>query len=284
MSKQNIAILTDSGTDVPVEFARAHNIFTLPLSIQFSDGLYLDGVTITPEEVYRRLPHEIPKTSLPSSEGILHTLQQIRESGYDTLFIITISSALSGTFNLMRLTARDVPELDCRLIDTRNIGIGAGFTVMRAAEMIADGASADEIEAKLQELVKSTKVFFCLPTLEYLAKGGRIGRVTATVGSLLDVRPIISCNEDGIYYTVQKARGAVRALSATLQNAKDYAANHVFHLAIAHGGVPELAAHVEAQLAGLISSAKSYVRTQVSPALGVHTGPGLIGVGVQRLV
>ena len=184
----------------------------------------------------------------------------------------------------MRLTARDVPELDCRLIDTRNIGIGAGFTVMRAAEMIEDGASADEIEAKLQELVKSTKVFFCLPTLEYLAKGGRIGRVTATVGSLLDVRPIISCNEDGIYYTVQKARGAVRALSATLQNAKDYAANHVFHLAIAHGGVPELAAHVEAQLAGLISSAKSYVRTQVSPALGVHTGPGLIGVGVQRLV
>ena len=284
MSKQNIAILTDSGTDVPVEFARTHNIFTLPLSIQFSDGLYLDGVTITPEEVYRRLPHEIPKTSLPSSEGILHTLQQIRESGYDTLFIITISSALSGTFNLMRLTARDVPELDCRLIDTRNIGIGAGFTVMRAAEMIADGASADEIEAKLQELVKSTTVFFCLPTLEYLAKGGRIGRVTATVGSLLDVRPIISCNEDGIYYTVQKARGAVRALSATLQNAKDYAANHVFHLAIAHGGVPELAAHVEAQLAGLISSAKSYVRTQVSPALGVHTGPGLIGVGVQRLV
>lgn len=284
MSKQNTAILTDSGTDVPVEFARTHNIFTLPLSIQFSDGLYLDGVTITPEEVYRRLPHEIPKTSLPSSEGILHTLQQIRESGYDTLFIITISSALSGTFNLMRLTARDVPELDCRLIDTRNIGIGAGFTVMRAAEMIADGASADEIEAKLQELVKSTKVFFCLPTLEYLAKGGRIGRVTATVGSLLDVRPIISCNEGGIYYTVQKARGAVRALSATLQNAKDYAANHVFHLAIAHGGVPELAAHVEAQLAGLISSAKSYVRTQVSPALGVHTGPGLIGVGVQRLV
>ena len=284
MSKQNIAILTDSGTDVPVEFARTHNIFTLPLSIQFSDGLYLDGVTITPEEVYRRLPHEIPKTSLPSSEGILHTLQQIRESGYDTLFIITISSALSGTFNLMRLTARDVPELNCRLIDTRNIGIGAGFTVMRAAEMIEDGASADEIEAKLQELVKSTKVFFCLPTLEYLAKGGRIGRVTATVGSLLDVRPIISCNEDGIYYTVQKARGAVRALSATLQNAKDYAANHVFHLAIAHGGVPELAAHVEAQLAGLISSAKSYVRTQVSPALGVHTGPGLIGVGVQRLV
>ena len=284
MSKQSIAILTDSGTDVPVEFARTHNIFTLPLSIQFSDGLYLDGVTITPEEVYRRLPHEIPKTSLPSSEGILHTLQQIRESGYDPLFIITISSALSGTFNLMRLTARDVPELDCRLIDTRNIGIGAGFTVMRAAEMIADGASADEIEAKLQELVKSTKVFFCLPTLEYLAKGGRIGRVTATVGSLLDVRPIISCHGDGIYYTVQKQRGAARARSATLQNAKDYAANHVFHLAIAHGGVPELAAHVEAQLAGLISSAKSYVRTQVSPALGVHTGPGLIGVGVQRLV
>ena len=169
-------------------------------------------------------------------------------------------------------------------VGTKNIGIGAGFTVMRAAEMIDAGASADEIEAALCCLVKSTKVFFCLPTLEYLAKGGRIGRVTATVGSLLDVRPIISCNEEGVYYTVQKARGAVRALAAALQNAADYAKGHAYHLAIAHGGVPELAAHVEAQLAGLIHSARSYVRTQVSPALGVHTGPGLIGIGVQRLV
>ena len=405
MNQHKIAILTDSGTDVPEEFSKAHGIFTLPLSIQFSDGLYLDGVSITPEEVYNRLPREIPKTSLPSAEAILYTLQEIRESGVETLFIITISSALSGTFNLMRLTSHDVPELDCRLIDTKNIGIGAGFTVMRAAEMIDAGASADEIEAALcclvkstkvffclptleylakggrigrvtatvgslldvrpiiscnEEgvyytgvetlfiitissalsgtfnlmrltshdvpeldcrlidtknigigagftvmraaemidagasadeieaalccLVKSTKVFFCLPTLEYLAKGGRIGRVTATVGSLLDVRPIISCNEEGVYYTVQKARGAVRALAAALQNAADYAKEHAYHLAIAHGGVPELAAHVEAQLAGLIHSARSYVRTQVSPALGVHTGPGLIGIGVQRLV
>ena len=284
MSQHKIAILTDSGTDVPEEFSKSHGIFTLPLSIQFSDGLYLDGVSITPEEVYNRLPREIPKTSLPSAEAILYTLQEIRESGVETLFIITISSALSGTFNLMRLTSHDVPELDCRLIDTKNIGIGAGFTVMRAAEMIDAGASADEIEAALCCLVKSTKVFFCLPTLEYLANGGRIGRVTATVGSLLDVRPIISCNEEGVYYTVQKARGAVRALAAALQNAADYAKGHAYHLAIAHGGVPELAAHVEAQLAGLIHSARSYVRTQVSPALGVHTGPGLIGIGVQRLV
>lgn len=284
MNEQRIAILTDSGTDVPEEFAHRHAIFTIPLAIQFSDGLYLDGVTITPEEVYRRLPHEIPKTSLPSSEGILHTMQEIRDAGYTTLFIISISSALSGTFNLMRVTARDVPDLDCRLIDTKNIGIGAGFAVMRAAEMIENGISANEIESTLNKLVKNTKVFFCLPTLEYLAKGGRIGRVTATVGSFLDVRPIISCNEDGVYYTVQKARGADRSLTALLQNATEYAkGSNLFHLAIAHGGVPQLAAHVEARLSELIRSAKSYVRTQVSPALGVHTGPGLIGVGVQRI-
>ena len=135
----------------------------------------------------------------------------------------------------------------------------------------------------MRKLVKNTKIFFCLPTLEYLAKGGRIGRVTATVVSLLDVRPIISCNDDGVYYTVQKARGAERSLAAALQNAAEYAKGHVYHLAVAHGGVPELAAHVEARLADVIRSAQSYIRTQVSPALGVHTGPGLIGIGVQRL-
>ena len=87
-----------------------------------------------------------------------------------------------------------------------------------------------------------------------------------------------------MYYTVQKARGADRSLTALLQNATEYAkGSNLFHLAIAHGGVPQLAAHVEARLSELIRSAKSYVRTQVSPALGVHTGPGLIGVGVQRI-
>ncbi|MBE5785873.1 MAG: hypothetical protein E7330_08805 [Clostridiales bacterium] len=126
-------------------------------------------------------------------------------------------------------------------------------------------------------------MFFCLQTLEYLAKGGRIGKVTAAVGSILDVGPVISCNEEGVYYTVQKARGAIRAHQTAIQNALSYAKGKAYHMAIAHGGVPELAARFEAQLSGLIGFAKSYVLTQVSPNLGVHTGPGLIGIGIQLL-
>ncbi len=284
MNRHTIAILTDSGTDVPVGFARMHGIRILPLSVRFSEGEYLDGVTISPEEVYRRLPFELPKTSLPAAETVRNTLAALQAEGIETVFIITISGALSGTYNLMRICAAEYPTLDCRLIDTRNIGIGSGFTVMRAAEMVQEGLDVNTIESRLRELVKNTKVFFCLQTLEYLAKGGRIGKVTAAVGSILDVRPVISCNEEGVYYTVQKARGAARAYKTAIENAVSYAKKgNAYHMAIAHGGVPELAAHFEAQLSGLIAGARSFIRTQVSPALGVHTGPGLIGIGIQHL-
>lgn len=124
MNRHTIAILTDSGTDVPVDFARMHGIRILPLSVRFSEGEYLDGVTISPEEVYRRLPFELPKTSLPAAETVRNTLAALQAEGIETVFIITISGALSGTYNLMRICAAEYPTLDCRLIDTRNIGIG----------------------------------------------------------------------------------------------------------------------------------------------------------------
>ncbi|MBE5785872.1 MAG: DegV family EDD domain-containing protein [Clostridiales bacterium] len=170
MNQQRIAILTDSGTDVPQAFSRTHDIRTLPLSIRFSEGDYLDGVTISPEEVYSRLPVEIPKTSLPAADTVRSTLADLQKEGYKTVFIITISSALSGTYNLMRLCAADFPNLDCRLIDTRNIGIGAGFTVMRAAEMVRGGFGADRIEETLRGLVKTPRCFSAFRPLNTLQR------------------------------------------------------------------------------------------------------------------
>lgn len=283
MNEQKIAIVTDSGTDVPAEFTEDRGVFTVPLSIQYSYGTFQDGVDIDADEVYASLPKEVPTTSLPPGDTMLATLHRIRDMGYDKVLMITISSGLSGTHGMMRLMAEEVAELECRVIDTKNIGIGAGLSVIRAVELIEQGLTLDEIEAKLVASAADTKVFFSLATLEYLAKGGRIGRVAAAMGALLTIRPVISCNEEGVYYTVQQVRGRMQSIRATIRHATEYVQNHRFNLALAHGSAREELENMKSMMGELLSRAQNVYEGHISPALGVHTGPGLLGIGVQRL-
>ena len=282
MNTSQIAILTDSGTDVPVQYTQKYsNIFTIPLVIEYSYGTFLDGVDITADTVYENLSKEIPTTSLPQGDIVSDTFKKIIDAGYKTVFIITLSSGLSGTHNMLRIISDSFPELDCRFIDTKNIGIGAGFAVITAAELIERGLDIDLIEAKLLSSVKKTKVFFSVDTLEYLAHGGRINKVTARLGGALGICPVISCNEDGIYYTVAKPRGRSNSISHMISLASEFAAGQKYRLAIAVGQLSEEAAAVREKVLKLLGDAELFIDSFISPALGVHTGPGLIGIGVQ---
>lgn len=284
MNKHKIAILTDSGTDVPKQFDESRGVFTVPLAIRYSYGTFLDGVDIDATEVYDSLAAEVPTTSLPSGEEIVNTLQRIRDVGYENVLIVTISSGLSGTYGMMRLMAKEMPGLKWRAVDTKNIGIGAGLSVIRAVQLIEQGLELDEVEKQLVESAANTKVFFSLATLEYLAKGGRIGKVTATVGSLLAIKPVISCNEDGVYYTVERVRGRHQSLQETIRHATAYAENYRFNLALAHGAALEELETMKSMMGALLDRADNVYEGHISPALGVHTGPGLLGIGVQRLI
>lgn len=284
MEKHRIAILTDTGTDTPASYIEQYGIYVLPLTIRYAEGEYQDGVNITGKEVYDRLESEVPQTSLPSGETIDGKFRQIIADGYTQVLIISLSSGLSGTFNLLRIMTADYPQLDCRLVDTKNIGVGAGFTVMEACRLIDQGLELDEIERRLQDSAARTKVFFCLATLEYLRKGGRIGMVTATLGSLLDLKPVISCNEEGVYYTVSKAIGRARSLHTLIKKATEYAqGGKRYRLAIVNGGAPEEAAATKAAILKLLPDSVEVIEGEVGPALGVHTGPGLLGIGIQLL-
>lgn len=274
MNRHKIAILTDSGTDVPREFAQEHGIFIVPLIIQYNHGSFLDGVDIDADEVYSSLHREVPKTSLPPAAAITDVLERIRQLGYEKVLMISISSGLSGTFGMFRIVAQEASGLDCRLVDTKNIGIGAGLTVIRAAELVDQGLDIDEVQSRLEQSIGQTKVFFSLATLEYLAKGGRIGKVAATVGTVLGVKPVISCNSDGVYYTVERVRGRMQSISATVRHAADFVQSRRFNLAIAHGGAQAELEKMKGLMGRLVERAKTVFEGQISPALGVHTGPG----------
>ncbi|EXJ24154.1 Hypothetical protein DUF194, DegV family [Alkalibacterium sp. AK22] len=286
MNKEKIAVLTDSGSDVPEAVRQKYDVKVIPLKIIFEDGEYVDKVNITAEEVYERMDEEIPKTSLPDGEMIREILDGIKAEGYEKVLAITISSGLSGTNNMIRVVAEQYEGLDIFVLDTKNIGIGSGFTVAEAARLVDQEMRWDVLKDKLQKDIEKAKVFFHVPTLEYLQKGGRIGLVQSVLGSMMNLKPIITCNEDGIYHTVAKVRGKAKSVSKTVQLVEEFASSaKKYNLAIAYGGKTALkeAEAIRLELKEKLPDFEEFFFDQVSPALGVHTGPGLIGIGVQIL-
>lgn len=285
MSEKKIAVVTDSCTDVPKEILDQYGVYVLPVTVQYHDRGYLDRVEISEQEVYDRLAEEIPTTSLPSPDLILKTFDQIVADGYDTAIVVTMSSALSGTYNAIRLLGEEYEGLEVHMIDTRNIGIGAGFTTIAAAELVSAKKSLVEILVGLRDSVVNSKIFFSLKTLEYLRKGGRIGKVKGIIGSVLNVKPIISCNEDGEYYNVKITRGEKQYLKEILRLAREYAAQFPkYNVAVCDGAAPADAESLLSVIRENFPNAQNIYHTHVSPALVVHTGPGLIGIGIQKLV
>ena len=284
MNKEKIAILVDSGADIPKNLLEKYNIYVLPLKVIYKDKEYSDGVDITPQEMYKRLETEIPTTSLPSGGEINAMFDKIKSDGYEKLLVVTISSGLSGTYNYISLLASQYDGLDIFVLDTKNIGIATGFNAIQAGEYIKEEMDWNTLTRTVTNNVSKSKIFFTLDTLEYLHKGGRIGLVTSVLGSALNIRPIISCNDNGIYYTVEKVIGRKRSIkkliNLTLNFVKD---SDKYNVSIIHGNAEKEAMEIKSELMSKLPHCNIYTEGQISPALGVHTGPGALGIAIQNL-
>lgn len=284
MKNDKVAILVDSCNDISEELTEKYGFYTIPLVINYKDRSYKDRVDITPQEVYDSLRQEIPKTSLPLRSDIDAMLDQIKADGYDHIIASIISSGLSGTYQSMRLIAEDRDDLTIEVIDTLNIGIGSGFVAIYAAELLEQGLDFDTVVAKTRAAVPKSDVFFGLETLEYLMKGGRIGKVSGILGSALKIKPIISCNPDGIYDTIAKVRGRKQSINKMMELMREKIGSHKnYYLALCHGDALDEMLMMKEEIRELIANAKVYSEGQISPVLGVHTGPGLLGIGVMIL-
>lgn len=284
MKNNKVAILVDSCNDISEELIQKYGFYTMPLVINYKDRSYKDRVDITPQEVYDSFKVEIPKTSLPLRSDIDALLDQIKADGYDNIIASIISSGLSGTYQSMHLIADDRDDLNIEVINTLNIGIGSGFVGIYAAELLEQGLDFDTVVDKTREAVSNSSVIFGLETLEYLMKGGRIGKVSGILGSALKIKPIISCNTDGIYDTIAKVRGRKQSINKMMEIARAKVGNHKnYYIALCHGDALDEMLQMKEELKDLISNAKIYSEGQISPVLGVHTGPGLLGIGVMIL-
>lgn len=284
MTTEKIAILVDSGVDVPKELIKKYNMYLAPLQIIYKDQEYSDGVDITAEEVYSRLETEIPSTSLPSGQTIQDLFDQIKSDGYNKVLAVTISSGLSGTYNAIKNIGDQQEDLEVFVLDTKNIAIASGFSAIQAAEYIKEGMSFELLTKTVSSNIDNSRVFFCVSTLEYLQKGGRIGLVASILGSTISLKPIISCNEDGIYYTAAKIIGRRRSLNKALDLAVEFIGDHErYNIGVVHGNAQEDADKLLKSLKSKLPNFSICAQGQISPALGVHTGPGTIGIVVQKL-
>ena len=279
---QKIALITDSACDLDLNTLKENNINLLPLRIIYSNGDYRDRLDISPQEVYDNLEEEVPKTSLPSAQETEETLNKLEEEGYTHVICISISSGLSGSFNAIRLALEDHPKLTSFVYDSKILAYPQGEIVLEVAKLIKEGKSFEEIVKEIPEIRKRVIGYFTINTLEYLKKGGRIGRLAGTVGELLNLKPIITTDEDGVYYNVAKVRGRKQSLSKMTELLKEYLAKGKCEVAVLHAGCEDEAIKYMNSLKDL-TNVVSIKIAEISPALGIHGGPGLIGFSVKMV-
>lgn len=279
---QKIALITDSACDLDLNTLKENNINLLPLRIIYSNGDYRDRIDITPQEVYDNLENEVPKTSLPSAQETEEILTKLETEGYTHVICISISSGLSGSFNAIRLALEDHPKLTSFVYDSKILAYPQGEIVLEVAKLIKEGKSFEEIVQEIPEIRKTVIGYFTINTLEYLKKGGRIGRLAGTVGELLNLKPIITTDEDGVYYNVAKVRGRKQSLSKMTELLKGYLDKSKCEIAVLHAGCEDEAIKYMNSLKDL-PNVESIKIAEISPALGIHGGPGLIGFSIKMV-
>ena len=287
MTPQKIALLTDSCADLSPELAKENHIFVVPLRILCADGEYLDGVNIRGSDIYARLrAGELPQTSLPAAEEIVKLLARIYEEGYDGVIAVMLSGGLSGTYNLLRLVADECRgKLEVRAFDSGSGSLGLGMTVLQLAEDIQNGMGWEELtERRAPQLIAGTHPFFSVDTLEYLQKGGRIGKVAATAGMLLQIKPLLTFAEDGQLTSVAKVRGRNQVVDKLVDLTVKACGGHKrYNLAVANGGAPEGMELVRRKLTAALPDYDHIWEGEIDGTLSVYIGDGVLGAAVQVL-
>lgn len=281
--QEKIAIIADTGCNLPQNTADRYHIRMIPLRVVYEDREYIDRLDITPAEVYVRMPEKIPKTSLPNP-GVIKTLfSDLVRDGYTHVIAIHISSGLSGTYNAVKTVAQEFNDkLHIEVIDSKVLSMATGWLVLDVAQHAEAGWPFAEIVEHVRQKMSSSKVFFTLKTLHYLRVGGRINTVAASLGTFLNLKPIISVNEEGKYYTFAKVRGSVKATGKLVKIAENIINEGAVKLAVMHSGVQKEAEKILHKLQDM-PNVKEFLLSEIGPALGVHTGPGLLGVTTLRI-
>jgi len=273
-----IAIVTDSTSDLTPELRARYGITMVPLNVHFGNESFRDQIDMTTAQFMERLPtsRELPKTSQPPSGLFEETFRNLAQE-HDAIVAVLISSKLSGTFQSATLAAEALNQkIPIEVVDSRNASLGLGFQVIRAAELARGGLSPTEIGRELRADTASYHLAFFVDTLEYLQKGGRIGRAASLVGSMLHLKPILGV-EEGQIVPYERTRTKTKAIEGLAQFVRGFP--RIERLGVLYSSDDDDVNQLEARLLG-VHTAEPVYRAQFSPVIGTHVGPGAVGACV----
>ena len=274
-----IRIVTDSASDIPSELADQLDITVIPCNVVIDDVTYKDGVDLQPDEFFERLSSasRLPTTSQPTAADFEPVYRKLLDEGHQVISI-HVSGKLSGTLNSADQAKASLEEgAPVAIIDSQMASIGLGLTAVRAARMATEADSYDELAAQIRRRLTETQCIIALDTLEYLQKGGRIGKAQAFVGSLLSVKPILTM-EDGEVHPLERARNLDRASRRLMDLARARAP--LQQLAVIYSTDPARAENLRRNLANLLVPDAQPITARFGPTLGTYVGPGAFGLAL----
>ena len=276
LNRENTAIVLDSTADFPDAQIRFPNMRVVPLYVRFGEESFRDYVELDPHGFYERLrtAPELPTTSQPTPQDFITVYHAL--SAYERIYSLHISSKLSGTFQSASLAAAENGDR-VRLVDTESASVGIGMLALAIQELLERGTTDEEIDALVALHHERAGILFTVDTLEFLAKGGRIGRGKALMGSLLNVKPILAI-EEGEVVPVTRARGRTKAFEEFRKRFEDATTDGPgLSVGIAHAEAEDA---VE-QLRGIVLASRPHADvklvTTLGAVVGTHAGPGTVG-------
>jgi len=273
-------MVTDSTADLTPEMVEELGVTIVPLQVIFGNEAYREGVDITTEEFYERLvkSRQLPTTSAPSVGDFQEVYERLLKE-VDSIVSIHIGAKLSGTVQAAQTARQSLAKPErVEIVDSQATSLAMGFAIMEAAEAARAGAKLAEVKAAAESAVQRIHVLFMLDTLEYLRRGGRIGRARAYLGALLSVKPILALRE-GEIYPEERVRTRARGLERIIQSGIRH--QNVKLAAVGHSTTPDEAESIRERLAMAFPNVKVHL-IRFGPVIGTHGGPGLVGVGVME--
>lgn len=270
-----IRIVTDSTSDLPPALAAEHGITVVPCYINIGQESYLDGAGLSRAEFYRRLPDydPLPTTAAPGIGRFAQVYENLAKEGASEVISIHAYSKFSNLCNTAQLAADTINTIRVTIVDSMQVSMGIGFIAVAAARAASAGHSMNEILALLKDRIGRTYLFAALDTLEFLRRSGRVNRLLAGLGNLLQVKPVVVLNRGNL--TIERVRTYRRSIEYLIKLLGSI--SPLEELVLAHAHAPERLEELRRQAQHLFPAGLTPEAVEVTPIIGTHTGPGAVG-------
>ena len=277
MKKQKVAIVTDGTCSLTPAQGEQLGVHVAPIYVNFDNKTYQAGVDLEASEFYRLMhaSKKLPTTAQPTAADFINLYTRLADE-VDEIVTVVISHHMSATLQSAEMAKEQFTKVPVHIIDSESVSLGLGMMAIAAARAAAQGQDAQAVIQLVEEIKRRINVIFTVDTLEYLHKGGRIGGATAFLGSALSIKPILYIR-DGRIEPLEKQRSRKRSVARLLKIMEEKVGSSEVNVAILHGNIPDEAHELEQQIRGRFNCVE-LVTSEMGPVIGVHAGPGTLGL------